>query len=222
MCPSSINISVHLLQGDGSLRRRMKRKLWRLTINAKGATKTSASQEWQLCTDHPATDVIPPPKVYRGPIGIHDDSYMRCLSVAHQRKAIRVHRIAAMERCHFHESHKPFSCPAADCDAFFEQPEAYTSHAIETKHDITAELPEHIELAFAENKERLDQLMQTASELERPFLEWWGKYGSEERRLAEEELIHQLEHDPSYAQNKPVTEHPKLHAMYRCVEGGGL
>ena len=221
MCPSSINVFVYLLQGDGSLRRRMKRKLWRL-VNNKGVTNTNTIQEWQLCTNHPRPDIIPPYKVWRGPVGIYEDCYAKAYDVAFQKAAVRVHRIAAMERCHFYGSHKPFSCPAAECDAFFKQPEEYTSHVIETKHDLTAKLPEHIESAFAENNTRLDRLAEIARELERPFLEWWGKYGSEERKVAEKEFIHQLEHDPLYAQDKPVTEHPQLHAIYRSIDGGGV
>ncbi|KAJ8116081.1 hypothetical protein OPT61_g2412 [Boeremia exigua] len=221
MCPSHIKIFAYLLQGDGFMQRRMKRKLWRL-VNNKGAIDTSATQEWQLCADHPSLEIIPPYKAWRGPVGIHEDCYTRVWDIAYMRKAIRVHRIAAMERCHFHESHKPFHCPAEDCDVFFQQPEEYTSHVIETKHDLTAKLPRHIELAFAENDMRLDRLEEIAHEMERPFLEWWGEYGSEKRKAAEKEFIHQLEHDSLYAQDGPVMEHPQLLAIYRSIDGGGV
>lgn len=217
MCPSSINIFVYLLQGDGSLNRRMKRKLWR-RINTEGVT--NATQEWKLCTKHPRPSVIPPYKIFRGPVGIFDDSYARVCNVAHQRKAIRVHRIAALERHHFCETHKPFNCSAKDCDAWFEQPEEYTSHVIETKYDKTTKLPEPMESLFAENDERLERLMEIAHEIERPFLEWWGKYGSEQRSVAEIEFIHQLESDPLYTQDMPVLAHPRLHAICRSLDAG--
>lgn len=217
MCPSSIKVSVYLLQGDGSTNRRMQRKLWR-RVNKECVTYVNAIQEWDLCTNHPELNVIPPYKIFRGPVGIFDDSYARVSDVAYQKKAIRVYRIAAMERHHFYESHKPFGCSATNCDAWFEQPEEYTSHVIQTKHDKTTKLPEPIEFSFAENDERLERLTKIAHEIERPFLEWWGKYGSEKRSVAEKEFIHQLEHDPLYAQDKPVLEHPQLHAIYRSLD----
>lgn len=218
MCPSSINVSVYLVQGDGSLNRRMERMLWRRVTN-KGATYTNATQKWEISTDHPAPDVFPPYKVFSGPVGKSDDSYARFCDASGQRKAIKVHRIAAMERYHFNGCHKPFGCSAADCDAWFEQPEEYTSHVIETKHDTTTKLPESIEAAFAENDERIERLRDIAHEIERPFLEWWGESGSEKRRVAEKEFIYQLEHDPLYAQDKPVMEHRKLDAIYRSIDG---
>lgn len=221
LCPPSINVFVYLLQGDGSLRRRMKRKLWRL-VNDKGVTNTSEIQERKLCTDHPGPDMIPPYKVWRGPVGLYEDCYARVCDVAAQRKAIKVQRIAAMESFHFYGVHKPFNCSAADCDAYFEQPEGFISHVIETKHDLTARLPEHAELAFAENNKRLDRLAEIAHELKHPFLERWGESGSKERRVAEREFIYQLEHDPLYAKDGSVTEHPQLHAVYRSIDGGGM
>ncbi|KAJ4987899.1 hypothetical protein SVAN01_06629 [Stagonosporopsis vannaccii] len=193
-------------------------ELWQ-RVNDKRSTNTIT---WQLCIDHPKPDVLPPYKVWRGPVGMHEDSYARFCDVAYQRKAIRVHRIPAMERSHFYGLHKPFICPAADCDALFEQPEEYTSHAIETKHDLIVQLPEYIESAFAENNKRFDRLAEIARDLERPFLEWWGNYGSEKRRVAEKELMYQLEHDPLYEQDRPVAEHPHLHALYRSVDGGDV
>jgi len=217
MCPSSIEASVYLLQGDGSANRRMQRKLWRW-VNKECVTYTNAIQEWDLCTNHPELNVVPPYKIFRGPVGIFDDSYARVSDVAYQKKAIRVNRIAAMERHHFYGSHKPFGCSATNCDAWFEQPEEYTSHVIQTKHDKTTKLPEPIESSFAENDERLERLMKIAHEIERLFLEWWGKYGSEKRSVAGKEFIHQLEHDPLHAQDKPVSEHPQLHAIYRSLD----
>jgi hypothetical protein len=217
MSPSGIDVYVFLVQGDGSLNRRMQRRLWR-RVNSKGSPNTNETSEWKLCANHPGPNVIPPYKIFRGPVGLHDDSYARFSDIAHQRRAIRAHRIAAMERHHFYESSTPFGCSAPDCGAWFEKPEEYTSHVIETKHDKITKLPEFIESSFAENDERLERLTEIAGEIDRPFLEWWGKYGSEKRVVAEREYIAQLEHDPLYAQDKPVLEHPRLHAIHRSLD----
>jgi hypothetical protein len=221
MCPPNINVSIYLVQGDGCWKRRMERKLWRRRLTNDSPTPTDATEAWDLCTDHPGMNVIPPYQPFRGPVGTHEESYLRVLNIAHQRKAIKILRIAAMERHHFHASHTPFTCPAPDCTARFDQPEEYTAHAIATKHDKAAKLPDPIEAAFAANDERLERLMDRAVEMERPFLEWWGKEGSEQRRVAEKEFIYQLEHDPLYALDKPVMEHPRLHAIWRSIDGCG-
>jgi hypothetical protein len=217
MSPSGIDVYIFLVQGDGSLNRRMQRKLWR-RVNSRGSPDTDETSEWELCADHPGPNVIPPYKVFRGPVGLHDDSYARFLDIVKQKKAIRIHRIAAMERHHFYGLKKPFGCSAPDCDAWFEKPEEYTSHAIETKHDKITRLPGFIESSFAENDKRLERLTGIAQEIDRPFSEWWGKYGSEKRAVAEREYISQLEHDPLYAQDKPVLEHPHLHAIHRSYD----
>jgi hypothetical protein len=218
MSPPGMDVYVFLVQGDGSLNRRMQRKLWR-RVDSGGSSDTNETSEWELCADHPGPNVIPPYKVFRGPVGLHDNSYARFSDIVYQRKAIRVHRIAAMERHHFYDSNTPFGCSASDCDAWFEKPEEYTSHVIETKHDKLTKLPEFIESSFAENDERLERMTGIAEEMERPFLEWWGEYGSEKRVVAQKEYIAQLEHDPLYAQDRPVLEHPSLHAIHRSLDG---
>jgi hypothetical protein len=217
MSPSGMDVYIFLVQGDGSLNRRMQRKLWR-RVNSGGSSDTDETSEWELCADHPGPNVIPPYKVFRGPVGLHDDSYARFLDIVKQKKAIRIHRIAAMERHHFYGLKKPFGCSAPDCDAWFEQPEEYTSHAIETKHDKIVRLPEFIESFFAENDKRLERLTEIAGVISHLFSEWWGEYGSEKRVVAQKEYIAQLEHDPLYAQDKPVLAHPHLHAIHRSYD----
>lgn len=217
MCPPSIKVSVYLVEGDGSINHRMKRNLWRLAT-IKGDTYTNATQEWEMCSNHHRLDTVPPYKDLRGPVGTHQYYRIRIHGVMSQQRAIRVHRIAAMEKYHFYGRHEPFSCSVPDCDAWFEQPEEYTSHAIETKHDKNDDVPETFKGLFTENEKRLDRLMKIAQEIDKPFFEWWGEYGSEKRSVAEKEYIHQLEHDPLYAQDKPVLEHRLLLAIYRSVD----
>ena len=221
LCPSSISASVYLFEGRGSVYQRMERKLWRIRSSNKEATPTNALQEWTQSTDHPGMPVIPPYRPFRGLLGAHEESYIKLTNAVAQRKAIQVLRIAALERHHFYNSHTPFECPDRICFKWFENPEEYTSHAIWNKHARTAELPAPLEAAFTENDARLDHLFDEAREMERPFLEWWGKAGSEERKVAEKEVIRQLECDPLYAQDRPVMEHPCLHALWRSIDGDG-
>ncbi|KAH6637827.1 hypothetical protein C7974DRAFT_422796 [Boeremia exigua] len=57
----------------------------------------------------------------------------------------------------------------------------------------------------------LDQRLKEAQDL---FWDWWGDYPSEQRTIAEREVVHQLEHDILYAQDKPVSEHALLKFIY--------
>ncbi|KAF1950822.1 hypothetical protein CC80DRAFT_597897 [Byssothecium circinans] len=138
MCPHSINVSICLVQRDGCFKHRMKRKLWRLR-RVEG--DVNATEKWEECPTRSEPSIIPPHKVFRGPVGKFQDCRTKIEEAARQRWAIRVHRIAAMEKCHFYRLHEPFRCSTPDCQAWFEQPEEYTSHAIETGHDKNDVLP---------------------------------------------------------------------------------
>ena len=206
MCPPYIRVSISLLRGDGNRHSRMKRMLWR-PITIKADTYASGTQEWEQCSGDLALIVIPPQKVYEGPVGRYVEYRTRIYETFDLRRAIRIHRITAIEKHHFDGRHEPFGCSVLDCDAWFEQPEEFTSHAVRTKHDREERLPEPFEALFTENDERLDKMMESATEMESAFSEWWGIPQSEKRTIAEKEFIHQLKHDPLYAQDRPVSEH---------------
>jgi hypothetical protein len=95
----------------------------------------------------------------------------------------------------------------------FKQPEEYTSHAIETSHDETQPLPETFEDLFTENDRRCEQLVEDLLKKQDHLLEWWGPERSSQRQMAEKEVMHQLEYDVMYAQDKPVSEHKWLRDM---------
>jgi len=59
-------------------------------------------------------------------------------------------------------------------------------------------------------------LEQKLKESQDIFWDWWGEAGvpSEQRTMAEMEVMHQLEHDMLYAQDKPVSEHVLLQWIY--------
>lgn len=217
MCPPDISVSVDLVQGDGSTNRRMKRAQWQLNTT-KGDASTNALQEWKPCSSRRGLSIIPPNKVFCGPVGAFLDYFVRGNEVDRQKRAIRIHRIAAIEKLHFDGLHKPFSCAAPDCNVRFDQPEEYTTHVIPTRHDKYQDLPEPFKTLFAENDDRLKRLSDIEREKEHSFLAWWGEYGSDKRCVAEKEYVYQLEHDPLYAQDKPVLEHEMLKMIHACID----
>lgn len=214
MCPPGISVSVDLVQGDGSTNGRLQRVFWQLITTQKDASKEILT-EWDLCSRRCDLIVKPPHKVLAGPAGALMDYVSRGVAISDQTRAIRVYRIAAMEKLHFDGSHEPFTCAAQSCNVQFSQPEEYTTHVIASKHDKHHTLPEQIEKLFVENDARIDRLCDIKTEREQSLCEWWGAEGSEKRCAAEKELIHQLEQDPLYAQDKPVSEHKILKMMRR-------
>jgi hypothetical protein len=216
MCPSDIKVSVDLVRGDGSTESRMERVMWQLiTIQEDSGSTTEAVHDWKPHPTRSVRNVIPPKKAFQGPVGTFLDYHTLWSDITYQKRAIRIHRRAAIEKLHFDGLHNPFKCPIPNCDAHFQQAEEYTTHMIATEHDRgerrydPPELPEPIEMLFTKNKERLDNLLAVRKTKEQSFLEWCGKPGSEKRRAAEKEFMHQLEHDPLYAQppDTPISEH---------------
>lgn len=215
MCPASIDVSFYLLHGDDPYNGRSKRTWWRRVKNQTTTHDTSAGYDWKPCSELPELIVIPPYHEFRGPVGSYEHYCTKYADHNARRVATRMQRIASMERLHFHQTHKPFGCSALNCTAWFAQPEEYTTHAIETRHDGKDTLPEAFESAFVEQDERLKQLLSETKDLERSFLEWWGEEGSEKREVAQKEFVQQLERDPLYAQDKPVEKHHLLETIRR-------
>lgn len=218
MCPASIDVSFYLLHGDDSFNRRSKRTLWRRVINQKTTHDANVRYDWEPCPELPDLIVIPPYHEFRGPVGRYEHLCAKYADHNARRRATRMQRIAAMERLHFHQTHEPFGCSYPDCTAWFAQAEEYTAHAIATRHDEKDTLPAAYESAFAENDEKLKQLWTEAKDLYRSFLEWWDVEGSEKREVAQREFVHQLEHDPLYAQEEPVDKHPLLLYIHRALD----
>lgn len=214
MAPPEIETLISLLEGHNFnfpdahryTGRRTKRTWWRLSKTA------GDTHEWTKFTqDAVLHHIKPPPKSSRGPVG----EFNRMLNhgIEEQRWALRVHRIAAIERHHFVESHKPFGCSVQGCDAWFDQPEQYTTHAINTKHDKDDKPPEHLQELFAENERRLLKMIEDLHNQQRAFLKRY-KGPSGIRPEAEKEFIHQLEHDPMWKGDMVVGEHPELKRLH--------
>jgi hypothetical protein len=207
-CPPDINVFVSILRRDG----RLKRTLWRRVTIQEDDIETQVLDEYQTV---PGPSIIVPHKPFRGQVGTCQYLWSQGCAIMDQKKALRVLRLAAIERCHFHGRHKAFRCPAPNCDAWFEQPEEYTTHVVGpvVHHEDSYVLPEPYQSLFAEGEKRLEQLEQRHSESLEPFLKWWGKFGSEERKVAEKEFLHELKHDSIHVQGEPSSKQRWLSTM---------
>ena len=229
MCPSDLRVSVDVVQGDGFIQSRMERVLWQLTSTHKGASD-EACQEWKIRPIRSEPRTTPLRKALHGPVGAFLDHLTLSSDISSQELAIRVHSITATEKLHFDGLHEPFTCyyHRICCDAYFDQAEDFTTHIILTFHDgqPASRLynhqyhPDSIKKLFIKNQERLDHLTAVARQKDKSFVEWWGGPGSEEERAAKKEFMHQLEHDPLYAQapEKSVEEHHLLDRVLDRIE----
>ena len=211
MCPLDIHVSFALLYENGSRGDRVERKTWQRS------TSRTDTQEWMECANNQGQLVNLPYKKFRGPVGEFGNVKAVLKEELGQNWAIEVHEMAAIEKFHFGDSAKPFGCCVPDCDAWFAFPGDYTTHAINTHHNTYHELPEPFQSLFAENKQRMNCLEESSSRIEKRFREWFGKTGSQQRSVAEKEFIYQLEHDPMYAQDRPILEHPVLKSLYKFI-----
>jgi hypothetical protein len=203
ICPTGISVSASLLQGGETYNCRLHRSLWR---QVKG--DCSVAGEWeQICPIWTQQKIILlPNRRFRGRVGTYKSIYYKAIHHDLQITAARVLLIVALERYYFHEQHdhKGFGCFAPGCDAWFERPEEYTSHAIQTRHDESAVPPENVKTLFEKNRKRLERLQEELRKAWYPIIEYWGEDGSEKRDNAEQAFLHQLERDPMYAQGKPA------------------
>ncbi|KAF2680725.1 hypothetical protein K458DRAFT_489639 [Lentithecium fluviatile CBS 122367] len=198
LCPPNINVFLSMLQGHD----RLKRTLWRRVAIQEDDNET---QELDECQSHPGPSIIVPHKPFRGRVGTCKYLWSQGWAISLQKKALRVFRVAAIERHHFHGRHKAFGCPAPNCDAWFERPEEYTTHVVTSAkhHEDSYVLPEPYQSLFADGEKRLEQVEQRHLEILEPFLKWLGKFGSEERKVAEKEFLRELEQDSLHVQGEP-------------------
>ncbi|KAF1967786.1 hypothetical protein BU23DRAFT_559122 [Bimuria novae-zelandiae CBS 107.79] len=208
LCPPDINVFVSILRRDG----RLKRTLWRRVTIQEDDNET---QELDECQNLPGPSIIVPHKPFCGQVGTCQYLWSQDWAIIHEKKALRVLRLAAIERYHFYRRHEAFACPAPNCDTWFERPEEYTTHIVRTarNHDDSYVLPEPYQSLFADGEERLEQLKQRHREILEPFLKWWGKFGSEERKVAEKEFLRELEHNPLHGQGEQFSKQRWLSTM---------
>jgi hypothetical protein len=235
--PPNIEICISLPKGDGNFAHRLERKIWR-RVRLGGASNTATFQ-WKECSDFLEPSVNAPIKSYCGPVGEYYQAIMLGAEWGAQKDAVRVHKIAAVEKYHLKapldpagsETHRdgqqlissfrPFECLASDCDAWFERPGEYTTHAIESGHDEYHDIPESFKDVFAVNEERLNRLRDVHVKRWRAVCDWWGQHGSEKQEVAKREYIHQLRNDPLWMDNGPDDDEQVLNYVEVSVNGFG-
>lgn len=208
LCPPSINVSVSFLQEAGT---QLERRLWRPTKACAGTTNC----KWELVSPRwTRQSVLLPLKEFHGPVGLYCS-----LEATHNSRragAVRLLLIEAHARHHFDGCHEPFYCVNQKCGAWFELPGEWIEHALESGHDEGVPPPTELEgrappdelmILFQEHQAMVDCVWQEDVTDVWPKLdEFWGKEGSERRLIAEQEFLHQLEHDPLWEQGKPARE----------------
>ncbi|KAJ8116085.1 hypothetical protein OPT61_g2415 [Boeremia exigua] len=203
---------------------RRKRVLWRLRTSGEDmAMETTPKPEQNLKA--PGLIVVPPQKPHRGRVGEFIKAQTIWEKYCSQSWAAEFYRAAAVEQHYFLGRHEPFGCSVAGCDAWFDQPEQYTTHLLATSHGKSETLPGQAGALVAGNTESEWILYHKTRDLHDRFWGWWGGEDSpsEQRAMAKIEVMRQLEHDVLYAQeDKPVSEHILLQSMHEVEISNAL
>jgi hypothetical protein len=158
--------------------------------------------------NHMHTRIIPPAKIFRGPVGDFQHVYHQSGRLHDQRRATRYILIEARERQHFDGRCEPFGCIDPSCNARFEQPGQWTEHAFATIHDWKDDRSYPLDVykdVFKEREKGFRELQRRDLDepLERMSDQWWSKPRIEARRKFEESFFNQVLHDPLYKHGQP-------------------
>jgi hypothetical protein len=207
-CPQDIDVSIFAAETEeDAVGRRRKRVCWRLRAGQEDVDADTKLEQDELLKS-PLMPVVPPRKACRGRVGMFLKSEAIWNKYNDQRFAVQMHRAAAVEKHCFEKRHEPFGCSLASCDAWFEQPDQYTTHLLATEHGEEEDAPEHFKTVLTENEKRLERLKNDQREAHCRFWDWWGTEEDAERlSMAKKEVMDQLEHDALYMQNKPMAQH---------------
>ncbi|KAF2175416.1 hypothetical protein K469DRAFT_756261 [Zopfia rhizophila CBS 207.26] len=204
MCPTNITTSASLLQYD-VCRFRRERSLWRLR-----GGDTNSTGEWEKISPvWTRQSILPPPKEFRGPVGVYEHIFYKYRRLALQEWALWPLQIEALERHYFDGRYEPFSCPDPTCEARFEHVGEWTLHAIDSAHDLQRQgivLPNKVKAIFHERRKALSRKRHDLDEAFQRLFDDWGEEESEKRHNTAQAFLHQLEHDPLYAHGKPARE----------------
>ena len=211
LCPQGLDVFFYTNEpAEEAVNRRRKRILWQLSTSDEIPPKPEAHLK------APGMIVVPPQKTNRGRVGEFIKARTIGEKYCSQSFAAEFYRAAAVEHHYFLGRHKPFGCSVANCDAWFDQPEQYTTHLLATRHGEGETPPGQAEALLTANTKLELMMERKMQELNDKFWNWWGleDSSSEQRTKAEMEVMHQLEHDVLYAQDKPVSEHVLLQDIY--------
>jgi hypothetical protein len=208
VCPQGIDVTICAAETEENVvGDRRKRVYWRLRAGQEDVDADTTLERDELLKS-PLMLVVPPRKAYRGPVGEFLKAEALFRKWHDQGSAADMYEIAAVEKYHFEKRHEPFDCCQANCIAWFEQPDQYTTHLLWTGHGETKPPPGKFRTLFAENSNRLERLAEDEREAHSLFWDWWlGDDDAKRHRIAKRAVIDQLEHDALYKQNKPLKEH---------------
>lgn len=211
LCPQGFDVYFYTTEpAEDAIGRRRKRVLWRLRT-ADGDIGPTLEHD----SKGPGLLVVPPEKPHRGPVGDFLKGRTLWDRFCGQQSAAKCYRAAVIEQSHFKGQHKPFGCSAAACDAWFDQPEQYTTHWLASRHGECELPPGEAGALVASNTKRLQMLNEEVTEADGIFWNRWGEFPSEQYDMAKREVMHQLEHDILYAVDKPVDKHVIMEQIYQ-------
>lgn len=134
LCPQGVNVFFYTTElAEEVVCRRRKRILWRLRDSDEGvALDVTPTPEKRPKV--PGLIVVPPQKPHRGRVGDFIKTQTIWEKCHSQSFAAEFYRAAAVEQHYFQGRHEPFGCSVADCDAWLDQPEQYTTYLLATRH----------------------------------------------------------------------------------------
>ncbi|KAH8707667.1 hypothetical protein GQ44DRAFT_715624 [Phaeosphaeriaceae sp. PMI808] len=203
-CPTSVTVSASRLERTAAGRNILKRCLWQSVQ----PENTPSINEWAIVDpDYTRQSILLPPKEFRGPVGAFQRIHYKSNRCFLQKASLDLLRIEETEKHYFAKEYRTFNCPTPACSAYFNQPGQWPAHAIEHRHYIDAEPPPEIAIRFAQQDQMLnDMLQRECKDVFERLASDWGAEGSDQRRIAEDAFLHQLQHDPLYARSKPRRE----------------
>ncbi|KAJ8112223.1 hypothetical protein OPT61_g5363 [Boeremia exigua] len=216
LCPRGIDVFLLATEiGSGATDHQTKRVLWRLR-DAQRVTAIEVIPTREESLEPPCFVVVPPEKMHRGLVGDYLKSQILLSRTFNEDFADRRYRMTAIEQHYFGGRDEHFGRAVADCDAWFDLPGKYTTHAQATGHCNDEVVPERVKALFAERSERCRKRYQEWIKVDRKLEAWWEPWNksTEHRMAAEKEVRDQLEHDALYLQDKPVSRHWVLRSMY--------
>ncbi|KAF2828309.1 hypothetical protein CC86DRAFT_454155 [Ophiobolus disseminans] len=198
MHPPVIDVSISIvraIEDEGYLERR----LWRRPDDGNILVDSVGEQH-----------VLLPPKIFRGPVGEWQHHYYQLFRHVGKARATSKILIEARERHQFDGRAEPFQCPKHICGRTFEAPGEWTAHAFQTSHneDWNGSVPlDEYKDSFERHRSEVKNILEEGVRKAMVRMQIaWGEEESEKRQNAEQTFVHQLEHDPLYAQELPARE----------------
>jgi hypothetical protein len=143
--------------------------VWRLIGNTKNNVESSDTWAPEN-VDWTPRFILLPPKKFHGPVGSFQRSMFKYHRYLMWKKATEPLCIDAIERHHFHNRHKPFSCPLPNCEDDFHARGNFFKHCGRYDHEQDDEPPEYIRELVRYREQMLARLEEQS---------FWEPYGQD-------------------------------------------